>query len=389
MSRPPKYCLHKPSGRAYVRLDGKRGKATYLGKHGTDESFEKYLELLARRKRDQQAQVAATTGHASTLSVTELLAKYVVHLESYYSKKPRNLDRRKPSLRMLRKRFGHQLAAEFGPKKLKSLIPVMIDDQDWSRAYINQAIGHIQEMFRWGVSEELIPPDVATAVSTVPKLKKGFSRAREGKKRHPVPDDVVDRTLDVLAPIPRDMVRLLRRTGARPSEVFRLRPMDLDRSGDVWVYTPSSHKTEDHGHSRRIYLGPIAQEVIEPYLDRPADAYCFSPAEAEQQRHAERRAKRKTPVRKQARRRKRKPRRAPRERYDRHSFLRLITRACEKHGIPHWSPYQLRHTAGTAVCESYDLETAQVLLGHSRAKVTENYAQLRDAKAKEVMRVIG
>ena len=39
----PKYCLHKPSGRAYVRI---RGKVVYVGQYGTDESKAEYGRLV-------------------------------------------------------------------------------------------------------------------------------------------------------------------------------------------------------------------------------------------------------------------------------------------------------------------------------------------------------
>ncbi len=52
----PKYCLHKTSGRAYVRI---RGRVCWLGKHGTDESKEKYGRLIA-----ELAAVRAPTARA-------------------------------------------------------------------------------------------------------------------------------------------------------------------------------------------------------------------------------------------------------------------------------------------------------------------------------------
>ena len=76
-----------------------------------------------------------------------------------------------------------------------------------------------------------------------------------------------------------DMVRFQRRTGCRPGEVCQLRPMDMDRSSEVWQYRPASHKTEYLGRERIIFIGPKAQAVILPYLLRDAATYCFSPAE--------------------------------------------------------------------------------------------------------------
>ena len=45
INRPPKYSLHKPSGQAKVRYNG---KTFYLGKHGTQASLEAYAEFVAK-----------------------------------------------------------------------------------------------------------------------------------------------------------------------------------------------------------------------------------------------------------------------------------------------------------------------------------------------------
>lgn len=39
----PSYCLHKPSGQARVRING---KDYYLGKYGSPESHDLYDELI-------------------------------------------------------------------------------------------------------------------------------------------------------------------------------------------------------------------------------------------------------------------------------------------------------------------------------------------------------
>ena len=68
-----------------------------------------------------------------------------------------------------------------------------------------------------------------------------------------------------------------------------MRPCDLDTSGDVWWYTPRSHKTEHHGHQRVIALGPRAQDVVRPFLKPSLEAYLFSPKEAVEHWHREKR----------------------------------------------------------------------------------------------------
>ncbi len=41
----------------------------------------------------------------------------------------------------------------------------------------------------------------------------------------------------------------------------------------------------------------------------------------------------------------------------------------------HWHPHQLRHNYATNVRREFGLEAAQVLLGHTKADVTQIYAE--------------
>ena len=61
-----------------------------------------------------------------------------------------------------------------------------------------------------------------------------------------------------------------------------IRPDDIDRSGAVWVYVPENHKTEHHGKARRIYIGPHALKILEPWLapSNVSTAYLFDPRQA-------------------------------------------------------------------------------------------------------------
>lgn len=82
--------------------------------------------------------------------------------------------------------------------------------------------------------------------------------------------------------------------------------------------------------------------------------------------------------------RKKLPSRKPGARYTSQSYARAITRACEVHGIEHWTPNQLRHGFATEVRKRYGLEASQVLLGHSQVGTTQLYAQRDATKAVEV-----
>jgi integrase len=57
--------------------------------------------------------------------------------------------------------------------------------------------------------------------------------------------------------------------------------------------------------------------------------------------------------------------------------------------VRHWHPNQLRHGHGTEVRRRYGLEGAQVALGHSKADVTQVYAERDLALAERIAREVG
>ena len=127
-------------------------------------------------------------------------------------------------------------------------------------------------------------------------------------------------------------------TASRSGKLMVMQPIDLNTTGTVWTYTPKSHKTAHHRHSRTIYIGPRGQAVIRPFLaGRAVDAFLFSPAEAEAERRAKQHQARKTPLscgNAPGRNRKRTPSRQPGTRYTRDLYRRAVQYACRKAGIP-------------------------------------------------------
>ena len=109
-------------------------------------------------------------------------------------------------------------------------------------------------------------------------------------------DVVVEATLQKATPTIRAMIRLQVLTGMRPGELCRMRTGDIERESAVWIYRPTRHKTEHHGHSRRILIGPQAREILEPFLKPDLQVCVFSPRESEAERQQARRAARKTPA---------------------------------------------------------------------------------------------
>jgi integrase len=159
----------------------------------------------------------------------------------------------------------------------------------------------------------------------------------------PVPDHVLDATLPHLSPTVRAMVELQLGTGMRPGEVCQMRTCDIDTTGKVWSYTPAKHKTQHHGHTRTVRIGPKAQQVLRPFLRLDTQAYVFSPAEADTEWRRAKREARKTKVPpsqvlRSARAQDRDRQRPPGDRYDVNGYRRAIARACDAAFPPPRSP---------------------------------------------------
>lgn len=408
-TRTPKYRLHKASGQALVQINGRR---IYLGKHGSDESKEKYRRLVA----EWLASPAETTVNASSrplpspISVNELLLQYWEFAEQYYRKDgqpTKELRGVRESIEPLADLYGLTPANDFGPKSLKAVRQHMIE-RGWARGLINQRIGRIKRVFKWAVGEELVERSVFHGLQAVTGLRKGRTEARETEPVTPVPDEHVDAVLSFVSPQVSAMIQVQRLTGMRPGEVVVMRPVDIDRGDAVWIYEPADHKNEWRGHQRVVPIGPKAQQILIPFLvGRALEAYLFSPAQAEEWRHANRPAyqgrQRKTKeYPSEVRRRKRlseqrktkKSKRQKRERYDTDSYRRAISYGIKRAAkasveIPKWHPNQLRHSRATEIRKQFGVEAAQVVLGHARADVTQVYAERNIGKAIEIARESG
>ncbi len=397
----PAYRHHKARGLAVVTLNGKN---IYLGPYGTSASKAEYDRVISEWIANGRRLLEPRDDLKPDLAITELIAAYWRHAQSYYVKDGRPTSEQgwiKHAMRPLRRLYGSTLASAFGPLALKAVRQAMIDHGD-CRATINGYITRIKRMFKWAVENELVRPDVHHGLQAVAGLRRGRSEVREAASVQPVPDVFVDALRPHVSREVWAMIEIQRRAGLRPGEVVLMRASDIDLTGSIWHYRPESHKTEHHGHTRVVELGPRAQQVIRPFLKPELDAFLFSPAEAEAERAAGRRQRRQTPVQpSQRNRRQRNPKRPPRERYTTASYRRAIQRGCDKADreakkaeglpsdserlVPRWHPHQLRHNFATRIRKEHGLEAARVLLGHRSMAVTEVYAELDRSRVAEIV----
>jgi len=403
-SRVPSYRHHKQSGQAVVTLPDGRGRRRdiTLGDYDTPESRAEYVRVVAAWEAAGRTLPSAPAGGGT--SVNEILLAYWRFAETYYRKngEPTSQQERiKRSLKPVRELYGTTPAAQFGPLALKAVRQQMIA-AGWVRRHINQCVGCIRRAFKWAVAEELIPSSVLHGLQAVEGLKRGRCAAAESVPVRPVELEHVEATLPYLTGPVRAMVQLQLLAGMRPGEVCAMRLCDLDRGRAVWTYRPESHKTEHHGITRVICLGPQAQAVLRPFLDgrHPGD-FLFQPAEAMAEFRARQRRERRSKVQpSQADRKRKQPRKQPGKNYTvtgsyGHAIDRGIRRANQARAaarlaaIPHWHAHQLRHTKATEIRKEAGLDAARAVLGHRTTAVTEVYAELDQAKAAEVMGRIG
>jgi integrase len=202
----------------------------------------------------------------------------------------------------------------------------------------------------------------------------------------PVAEEQVRAVLPHVSSVIAAMIELQLVTGMRPGEECAMRVCDIDTSDPVRVYRPPHHKTRHHGHSREVFLGPRAKEILRPFLSTDLQAHVFRPSAAVAERRMRDHARRTTPPscgNRPGSNVMRNPQRTPGDCYDVDAYRRAIQRGCERAFPPprelrapersaalrawrrahRWHPHQLRHTAATILRKQHGLEAAQVSSG--------------------------
>lgn len=383
--KKPSLCHHKSTGRFYLWVAGKR---VYLKGRG-DDPRNPPLEVLAQYREALMGQKDwGAEADPDQMRVVELAAEFLDYAKKEYRFSQQVVTFR-GILRPLVREFGMIPVHLFGPRKLVEYQAVLVRDGR-TRQGVNKAVTLVRQVFRWAVEMEYVPAGNLTALQAVRPLRKGRTDAPESPRRDAVPDDVVEATLPHLSPMLADMVKLQRATGMRPGELVGLTMGELDRSGDVWVYRPAHHKCAWRESIRSIDIGPKAQAIIANYF-RADGLPLFSPQEAMAERRKAMRAVRKTKVQpSQVDRRKDDPEVSPGQQYTRLAYGRAIARACDRAGIPRWSPNALRKARALEILQAFSIEHAQAVLGHSDKETTARfYARADRARSIEVARASG
>jgi integrase len=408
----PRPTVHKRTGYARLRLGGKE---YWLGPAGTREADELYARHLAAwvasgctsaelpaapapeipaappAAAEPVAERTTAGPAAGAITVGSLTLRYCATVKG--NKTPEEL-------RGCSKWWNARIVASaletrravpldrFGPKMLKDVQAELAarprkQKKDGetvmrTRYMVNRTVKEIVAMFAWAVSEELVPADQLVALRCVKSLRAGETLARESEPVQPVTDAEIESILPHLPPVMADMVRFARLTAVRPSEACRLRMADVEVDGATPVarWTLRKHKTAHKGKVREVAIGPRARRIVDRWAagKAPGDPV-FATGDLG-------RVKTSGTIRKRKRRTKRTA-------FTSTDIRKDVARACKAAGVPHWTPYQLRHAGISDVRRKMGLEAAQAHGGHASVKMTEHYARLTFDDAARVALKIG
>lgn len=370
------------SGQARVKV---KGRQVYLGVWGSPQSRTAYARLVASLAAGN-ADVPPPPKSAA-VTVAEVVARFLRHAEADYDPAGRELENFRHSLRPLLDLHGTEPAHAFGPKKLKALQLHMARTLGWCRNTANRRVTRVKTAWKWAESEELVPPGSYAALRTVRGLKKSTPGVRSTPRRR----GCTRQQLDAVTPFcPKPVAAMLELqfvAGLRSQEVRLMREDCIDRTGDVWIYTPPRDKNEWRDGAeeapRVAAFGPAAQQILAPWLRQAGPgAYLFRPTN---------RCRR------------------CRDHYSSNTYAQAVRRACvrataapggaepravrERHALlkeVRFVPYQGRHAMKRRVTKELGLDAARAALGQHSLGTTAGYDHHQDVQhAAEVARKLG
>lgn len=263
--------------------------------------------------------------------------------------------------------YGRLPAGEFGGRELAQCRAWSLE-RGTSPRTVNEYASRIRSAFRWAAAPERegCPAEVVVKLAAVRPLIDEDEIPVE-----PAPEADVLAAAEAAPPVVRAMLLLQLYSGMRPGEVVQMRAAAVDRGSigfpmdpRCWLYRPRLYKSRRSAAvraqgGRRVWLGPRAQAVLAPWLDgRGPDDPVF-------------------------------PSRLGKP-FSTKNYRKAVLAACDRAGVPAFSPQRVRHTALTAAEEAFgSIDYAQAMGGHTRPDVTRRYARGQDRLAREAAARLG
>lgn len=256
-NRLPKICRRADRNLAFITLDGRR---YYLGVYGSAAAQIEYGRIIAEYLQG----VPPETSSDSRRTVADVAAVFLARSKTYYVKNGKSTgqhERYCAALAPVLKLYGTTPIDDFNVAKLRVVQTDLEKSGRYCRSYINTLVNCVRGAVKWAVSEGLVDASVLSGLQTLPALKPKRSTAREAPPVLPVAPEVVAATIPFLTSPVAAMVRVQSLIGCRPGEICEMRAADLKTDGDVWIYTPPSHKTE---HIARVAKKSLSAQKRKP-----------------------------------------------------------------------------------------------------------------------------
>ncbi|MEZ4315807.1 MAG: tyrosine-type recombinase/integrase [Nannocystaceae bacterium] len=329
----------------YRTPDGRQRRIT-LGSLG-----ELTLTQARARARDLKSGVAHGEDPSAARSALRSEATVCELGEQYIAAK--NLKPK--TVKGYRELMKNQISPTLGKKKISS-----VTKGDVQGAYRRMAetapsraiaaVKYLRSLFAWACEEEILSDNPACKVK-IPSIKnRRRYLSQDERSRFWGALKMLETNTSIHPPM-LAVVKMLALTGARKSEILRLRWSEVDAEGAR--ITKSEHKTDSRGKERVILLSPAAMEVLEAQRGLSL-AWVF-------------------PSKRDAG--------APIPCID-YVFQRVL-KAAE---ITDFRIHDLRHSfASDGISRGLPLAVIGELLGHSSVRMTERYAHLSDDAARRAL----
>jgi integrase len=372
---PPPLKLHKSSGQARARW---QGRDHYFGPWGEPETEVAYARWAATLAPDAPAPQVAP---APCVSVADVVAEWELREGPRYSDRGRERAQFRASLRPLLVLFGPTPAADLDADRLETVQLAMASGSwmneeerarrgerkqsvEWCRNVVNRRVVRIRTVWRWAERKKLVPPGRWAGLCSLPGLAQNDPRVRHTARPKAAGWADVVRVVRQAPARVRAMILLQWFSGMRSGEVRIMRASDIDRTGDVWIYRPSQHKNDWRGHDRVVPLGKVAQKILTPFLASINPDACLFP-----------------PVRRRA---------GGSGCYTCHSYAQVVRRSADRAGVAGFHGYLCRHAARLRITQALGLDAARSILGHRSVGTTNDYAAGVDEKtARDAARRLG
>ena len=389
--------IYRPDGSRTTISFGPAGERTegeiYAAFGQWLDLFNQYPHKVLSFKSPYEA-VKVLINPKTIVTIGELVAKYLKWLEEYSL--PMRDGRPSPDVQRARRAgkflqpYAEWAITDFGPPELVAVQNAMVayryfkspyarEPVGYTRTGINQMIGQIHKIWKWGIGRKLTTENQAYLLKEVRSLRAGNTIAREKLKRSSISEEEFGKVSTNLTSVVADMLRVIWLTAMRPDEVCRMRPFDILQDDPAcWLYVPGrdvsllgDHKTAHHRRVRAVPLTATVQAILRPRMENlEPKTFIFRPADAIQEMKEKRLADhsiQKNYLNQID------PMITPGERYTASAVYTAVRRACQRAGVERFTPYDLRRSAATRVRASLGKDAARLLLGHVSTDTTEIY----------------